>query len=145
MNNKKHIASLIAFIVFGILAIGSIESDEDTQKVQSQEPSYTLSADQLYREYESNEVAADAKYEGKVVIVYGIIQDIGKGITDEVYIVIGGSGFLDGVQCFFTEGEQSSIARLSKGQSVRVKGEVSGKFSRVRVKKCRLLKVGSDG
>lgn len=127
-NLKKHLASLLVLVVIGFLAIGSTDSDTDSEKVQSQAPSYTLTANQLYSEYDSNEVAADAKYKGKVVIVSGTIQDIGKDVMDDAYIVIGGEGFLDGVQCMFTKGEQSSVARLSKGQQVTIKGEVEGKM-----------------
>jgi len=137
-NAKRQVVSLVALMVFGILAIGSTDTDTDTQKVQSQVPSYTLSANQLYREYDDNEVAADAKYKGKIVIVSGKIQDIGKDIMDDAYIVIGGEGFLDGVQCTFTKGEQASIARLSKGQQVTVKGEVAGKMGNVLVNKASL-------
>ena len=137
-TTKRHIASLVTLLVFSVLAIGSTESEEDTKKVQSKTPSYTLSADQLYREYESNEVAADKKYKGKIVIVYGEIQDIGKDIMDEPYIVIGGEGFLDGVQCSFTKSQESSVASLSKGQDVKVKGEVSGKMGNVQIKNSSL-------
>ena len=138
MNLNKHISSFIVLVVVGILAVGSTDTDTDTQKIQLQSPSYTLSADQLYNEYNRNEVAADSKYKGKVVIVSGTIQDIGKDIMDDAYIVIGGSGFLDGVQCMFTKGMQSSVARLSKGQQVRVKGEVVGKMGNVLVNKCSM-------
>lgn len=137
-NLGKHIASAFLLLVLGILAAGSTDTDTDTQKVQSQAPSYTLSADQLYREYDSNEVSADAKYKGKVVIVSGTIQDIGKDIMDDAYIIIGGGGFLDGVQCTFTKGQQSSVARLSKGQRVTVKGEVAGKMGNILVNKASL-------
>jgi len=137
-NLKKHIASLVGIVVFVILTAGSFDTDKDTQEVQSQAASYTVSADELSSEYNSNEVAADAKYKGKIVIVSGTIQDIGKDFMDDAYIVIGGSGFLDGVQCSFTKGEQSSVARLSKGQEVTVKGEVAGKMGNVQVNKASL-------
>jgi len=137
-NLSRHIASFVVLAAFLILAVGSTDTDTDTQKVQSQAPSYTLSANQLYNEYNSNEVAADSKYKGKIVIVTGTIQDIGKDIMDDAYIVIGGGGFLDGVQCTFTKGEQSTVARLSMGQQVRVKGEVTGKMGNVLVNKCSL-------
>lgn len=137
-NLKKNIASVVVLVVLGIIAVGSIDTDTDTQKVQSQAPIYTISANQLYREYDSNEVAADEKYKGKVVIVSGAIQNIGKDIMGDAYIVIGGGGILDGVQCMFTKGEQSSVSRLSKGQQVRVKGEVAGKMGNILVKKCNL-------
>ncbi|HSG30894.1 MAG TPA: hypothetical protein VLB82_05045 [Thermodesulfobacteriota bacterium] len=122
---KKHISSLTVLIIFSILAIGTTDTDVDTKKVQSQSPAYTLTANQLYNEYKNNEVAADSKYKGKIVVVSGTVQDIGKDIMNEAYIVIGGTGLLDGVQCMFTKGQQSSVAKLSKGQQVKVKGEVS--------------------
>jgi type II secretory pathway pseudopilin PulG len=137
-NQNRNLASLVVLAVFLVLAAGSADTDTDTQKIQSQTSSYELSANQLFREYDQNEVAADAKYKGKVVVVTGTIQNIGKDIMDEAYIVIGGAGFLDGVQCTFTKGEQSSVARLSKGQQVRVKGEVAGRFGHVLINKSSL-------
>lgn len=137
-NLRRHILSLLALAVFGLLAAGSLDTDTDTKQTQTQTPSYTLSADQLYNEYKANEVAADARYKGKIVVVSGTIQNIGKDILDSAYIVVGGEGFLDGVQCSFTKGEESSVARLSKGQRVSVKGEVSGKMGNVQLNKCSL-------
>jgi len=135
---NRHIVSFVVLAFFGILAAGSIDTDTDTKKVQSQTPSYTLSANQLYRDYKANEVAADAKYKDRIVVVSGTIDSIGKDIMNQAYIVIGGEGFLDGVQCMFTKGEESSIAQLSKGQHVTVKGKVSGKMGNVLLNKCTL-------
>jgi tRNA_anti-like len=104
----------------------------------TQTASYTVIANKLYSEYDRNEVAADEKYKGKIIIVSGAIHDIGKDVMNNAYIVIGGKGFLDGVQCTFTKGEQSSVARLSKGQQVTVKGEVGGKMGNVLVNKASL-------
>ena len=101
-NLKKHIVSLVGLSVVGILAVGSTDTDKDTQKVQSQAASYTVSTHNWTVNTTAIRYAADAKYKGKVVIVSGTIQDIGKDIIDEAYIVIGGKGFLDGVQCTFT-------------------------------------------
>lgn len=136
-NKSQHVVSLFVLFLFIILAVGSVDTDSDTKEVQSKAVSYTLSADQLYGAYNDNEVAADTKYKGKVVIVYGMITDIGKDIMDDAYVIIDG-GFLNGVQCMFTQGEQSSVARLSKGQNVKIRGEVTGKMGNVLVSKCRL-------
>jgi len=135
---KKHIASIASLFVFVVLAAGSVDTDRDTRAIKSQTASYTVLANKLYSEYERNEVAADEKYNGKIIIVSGAIHDIGKDVMNNAYIVIGGKGFLDGVQCTFTKGEQSSIARLSKGQQVTVKGEVGGKIGNVLVNKASL-------
>jgi tRNA_anti-like len=134
----KHIASLVILLIFGVLAAGSINTDSDTKQVRSKTPDYGLSANELYNEYKANEVAADAKFKGKVVVVSGTIDSIGKDLMDQAYVVIGGKGFLDGVQCTFTKGEESSVARLSKGQHVTIKGEVAGKMGNVLVNKSSL-------
>ncbi len=137
-NRSKHLvtAVLVGFLI--ILAVGSTDTEEETVAVKEQAASYTVSANAIYSEYESNEVAADSKYKGKVIIVTGVIQDIGKDILDKAYIVVGGQGFLDGVQCAFAESQNSVIAQLSKGKSVKVKGKVNGKRGNVQLEKCSL-------
>jgi hypothetical protein len=137
-NLRKHGLSLIVLAFFALLAAGTTDTDTGTKKVQSQAPSYTLSASQLVKEYKANEVAADAKYKGSVVVVSGTIDSIGIDIMGQAYVVIGHQGFLDGVQCTFTKGEKSSVASLSKGQRVRIKGEVAGKMGNVLLNKCTL-------
>ena len=47
---------------------------------------------------------------------------------DTAYLVIGGSGFLDGVQCMLPAGQEGLVARVSKGQYVTLKGKVSGQI-----------------
>ncbi len=110
----------------------------NAQEALANAPDYVISANRLYQEYEYNEVSANYKYKGKIVLVSGTMQDIGNDLFGDPYIVIGGSGFLDGVQCSFNKSETLSIARLFKGQNVRIKGEVSGKLGNVQVKNCSL-------
>ena len=137
-NTLKHLCCAAGLVVLGLLTIGSGNTDSETEDVQSKTPSFTLSANDLYGAYDKNEVAADSKYKGKVVVITGTIQDIGKDIMDQAYIVVGGEGFLDGVQCTFSEGEQGTVAGLSKGQRVTVKGLVTGKMGNVQLGSARV-------
>ena len=57
----KHFFSLVVVSVFAVVAIGSIETDEDTKKVQSQAATYKLSANEIIKAYSENEVKADLK------------------------------------------------------------------------------------
>jgi len=136
-ENSYLVGSRINFLVF---IAGCVDTDEDTKATRAKPVSYSLTAKQLYEDYENNEVNADIKYKGKVVIVSGVIQDIGKDIMDSAYIIFGDDkGFLDDVQCMFTSSSgNSTIAQLSKGQSVSVKREVSGKMGNVLLSKCTL-------
>jgi len=131
-------------IVCIILAFGSVDSDSDTKDVQSQSAAYTLSANDLIQAYIKNEVTADSKYNGKVVAIYGRIEEIGKDIMDEAYITIGNvsSDFMDrSVQCSFTESELGSFGGLSKGMQVTIKGRVDGLMMNVRVNECRITDI----
>jgi len=98
---------------------------------QSQSSTYTLTADQLYSEFDANEVAAEAKYKKQIVTVSGVIQDIGTEILGRAYVIIGGRGFLDGVQCVFPDSEKPRIAVLSKGQHITIRGTVTGKMGNI--------------
>jgi len=142
MNSRRQLKSILSFItltIFLVLGAGSVETDTDTSKVSEQPSEITISATQLYREYDANQVAADAKYKDKIATVSGRVQNIGKDITDTAYLVIGGEGFLDGVQCMFSEGQQSEIANIQKGMSVTAKGKISGQaIGNVLMRNCSL-------
>jgi len=124
----KNALSAGVLTFFLILGGGSLDTDEGAEKISVATPDYVLSADTLFKAYDQNSVAADAKYEDKIVKVSGTIQSIGKDITDTAYLVIGGSGFLDGVQCMLPRGQENLVASVSKGQYVTLKGKVSGQI-----------------
>lgn len=142
MRQKHKIFQLLsaaALSSFLLLAVGSAETDSEAEKISVQAPAATLSANQLYQEYDANQVAADSKYKDKVIIVTGSIKNIGKDITDTAYVVIGGEGFLDGVQCMLPGGQEGVVAQLSKGQFVTAKGRVSGQaIGNVLLRNCTL-------
>ena len=111
----------------------------ETETAQPQTPSYEVSAKQLATDYEANEVKADIKYKGQFFIVTGTIKRIDKSFTDKVYIVLDDGRWLGGIYCNFSKDEESSVARLSKGQYVKVGGEVRGKsVGSVSLDRCRL-------
>ena len=127
-NWLKNILSAGALTIFIILGGGSFDTDGGAEKIAAATPDFVLSANTLYKEYERNSVAADAKYEDKIVKVSGTVQSIGKDITDTAYLVIGGTGFLDGVQCMMPGGQESAVANVREGQFVTLKGKVSGEM-----------------
>ncbi len=120
---------------FPNVAKATLEKQKETAK---HAPKYIVSADDLFMEYEGNEIAADRKYKGEIVLVHGTIENIGKDVMNDMFIVVGGSGLLDGVHCVFADDQESLVADLSKGQRVSVKGKVSGKLVYVLVRNCEL-------
>ena len=82
-----------------------------------------ISAQQLYENYQADEAAADKKYKGQVVVVYGTVIDVGKDGEGGSAVILedGKSG---GVVC--TVGEPSETINISPGQKIELEGTVEG-------------------
>jgi hypothetical protein len=133
----KKYAALLMIVLF--LAGCSSPDDTTTSKVKNEAPVFYMEATKLASDYAENETAADNKYKGKIVVIKGKIYEIGKDALDQPFIVIGGHAFgFGGVQCIFARGKNSSLAALSKGKVVSVKGKVSGKIVFVRIENSSL-------
>ena len=88
-----------------------------------------VSANALHSAYDSNELAADEQYRGKKLNITGTVYQIGRDISGSPFVVIGGSGMLDGVQCIFPDAASRKIALLKKGDKVVVIGKIAGKVA----------------
>ena len=100
---------------------------------------FTGTAKQLLQEFDDNEIAADRKYSGKLAIVTGRIGLIDEGTFGGLTLSLRDEYDFSGVQCSF-ENEQDLLT-LSKGQTVTMKGLVTGKtISYVFLKECTIIK-----
>ena len=100
-------------------------------------PKFTLTATALCKAYEDNEIAADSKYKGEIVLISGTIKSIEKMFGQSFVVLGSGSNSIYfNVQCFFEKSNEGQLASLSKGQRVRIKGVVSGKSMNISVNDC---------
>ena len=135
MKNIKSLLSIFLFIVIGFGSLDEFENLDQSPKVTSDSnPSVTISASKLYKEYNENEIAADEKYKGKIIEVTGVIRDIGNDIMDNAYITLVGNEYFGDIQCYFNE--KSVVAKLSKGKRVTVIGSCSGLMINVQINNC---------
>ena len=134
----KNIKSLISFFLFIIIAFGSLDEFENLEQspkvTPDSNPSVIITASKLYKEYNSNEIAADEKYKGKIIEVTGVIRDIGNDIMDNAYITLVGDEYFGDIQCYFNE--KSVVAKLSKGKRITVIGSCSGLMINVQINNC---------
>jgi len=134
----KNIKSLISFFLFVIIAFGSLDEFENLEQspkvTPDSNPSVIITASKLYKEYNSNEIAADEKYKGKIIEVTGVIRDIGNDIMDNAYITLVGDEYFGDIQCYFNE--KSVVAKLSKGKRITVIGSCSGLMMNVQINNC---------
>ena len=135
MKNIKSLLSIFLFIIIGFGSLDELENLDQSPKVTSDSnPSVTISASKLYKEYNENEIAADEKYKGKIIEVTGVIRDIGNDIMDNAYITLVGNEYFGDIQCYFNE--KSVVAKLSKGERITVIGSCSGLMINVQINNC---------
>jgi len=121
----KKLVSVILAALLALLIVGC-STESGTEDVASEKAAYSVNANAMMKEFKANEVKADEKYKDAVVTVKGKVTDMGKDITDEAYIIVCGTGMLDGVQCMFSKSGIDDISNLSKGDTVTVKGKYDG-------------------
>jgi hypothetical protein len=101
-------------------------------------PQPALRVEELLQAYESNEVAADARYKGKTIRIAGIVGDIKKDILNNPYVTVGtGAEFeIPVAQCMLAASSEGKAARLSQGQRIVVQGKVDGLLMNVLLSNC---------
>ena len=113
---------------------------ETATKTEVKEEAIKVSAVDLAKAYEDNEVSADKSYKDKTVEVSGKISDIGV-VVGQTYVVLSAEKdfAITNVQCFFKEqAEIDKVANLKKGDTCTIQGKVDGKSINVGVNGCTL-------
>lgn len=140
------ICIIVAAICFGAI-IGIIASEDSTSDSQSgieneSEIKYIeISANDIYSAFQENEIAADEKFNGKLVKITGIISSINSsGILTSANILLSVDGsFFGCVQCNFNSTNSKALANIKKGQSVTIIGTCGGLASfNVMINACEL-------
>lgn len=97
----------------------------------SQGPTEIITPNVLINDYANNEVAAEAKWQGTSVYMFGKIASIDRDNT-----VVIGESYQTGVRCQFEDNEKHSLLPLSRGENIQVQGEVVGQFA---MKNCKVV------
>jgi len=130
-SNKLHITVrvillIIALIILSGILIGYTLYNKPQRSVENEE-AVTVSATQLFKEFESNETEANAAYLNKAVLVTGTISEISSNQDGKAVLILETENPMFGVSCTLEEQAQG----LSAGSSVTVKGICTGYLSDV--------------
>lgn len=112
------------------------DSDEMT------EPEFVVVAiTDFVKEFDTNQLAAEAKYDGQIVRLTGFVSNISEDIVGTPFVIINPTReeyyFGTSVQCFFSD--KSELISLANGQEVTVQGEFDTQLMNVLVKKCQVV------
>jgi len=85
-----------------------------------------VSARELSRAYNANEVAANDQYKNKRIKVVGGIADIKENLWGSPVVSLEGCEIFQSVDCTFSNAARSELAALRKGRRAYIKGTVTG-------------------
>lgn len=134
------------FIIIGIFAPKSdtktASNSQNTATVTAapKVPELSVKASTFIADYNSNEVGADKKYKDKFVEITGQVNSVGVMFDKTFVLIQGGQYDVFMVQCMISDKDKDSVADLSKGQSVTMRGTVEGKSLHITVNSCQLVK-----
>lgn len=101
-------------------------------------PDFTLSAEALSNEFESDEDAASKKYIDKVVEITGPVSSVALGSDSIVNVTLSEPGALSGIICSF-QGRSVDDIKVKKGDVATIRGECSGILLDVLMNNCVLI------
>ena len=134
---KTYRNSLALVLTFGlwmmlIFGCSSFRKAMNEKRAEREGPGITVSAEDLYKAYESNVADADKLYQGKMVIVTGTVGTIStpeQGMGRPAIVLIDGKQ-KPIVNCFgFSADAKDAIAKLKTGDKVTVKGKCMGRIA----------------
>lgn len=130
---KNSIINLIFVSVFGLVVILGCSAPKETANGPA--PSNTtaaatdkpmaVSAKNLTKTYDENELAANEKYKDKFLAVSGKVESIAETFGN-VTVSLEGHNVVLTVLCSFEESEKASVAKLKKGQQATLVGKSDG-------------------
>ena len=132
---KKIVVSILVLLCIG-LVYGFYLYNKKTPSLENEKPDYTLTADELYTSFSTDEASAIEKYEGKILQVSGKVLMLTQ--TDSISnVVLNAEDALFGaVNCSFNTLKET----LQKEENIVVKGQCQGYLTNVILNNCVLVK-----
>jgi len=132
---KKIVVSILVLLCIG-LVYGFYLYNKKTPSLENEKPDYTLTADELYTNFSTDEASAMEKYEGKILQVSGKVLMLTQ--TDSISnVVLNAEDALFGsVNCSFSTLKET----LQKKENIVVKGQCQGYLTNVILNNCVLVK-----
>lgn len=122
----KRTILLIVLALFVVLGFyGYREYFRKNKDLQDVAPEATITAPELIRAFETDSAGANKSYLGKIVAVSGTVKSMEKE-EGAATVVLGEPGTTSSVRCSMDTAHRAEVATLKEGQSVTVKGALTG-------------------
>lgn len=135
---KTKIAIVLITLLLIAAAFGYYKFNQKVAGLENETPDYTISANDLFNEFETDEVSALEKYENKILLVTGIVEDIKETDSLTNIILSADNAMVGGVNCAFPK----HFNLPNKGDEVSIKGRCLGYLMTVILNNCTMEQCG---
>ncbi|MBL0343140.1 MAG: hypothetical protein IPP71_21090 [Bacteroidetes bacterium] len=108
-------------------------------KLDNADAEYSLNADELFRQFENDEAAANKKYLGKIIEVNGKVRDLSIGDNGELNLIMASESDMFGINCGIGNSSEMQYKNYKVGDSILVKGECTGISMDVVLTRCVIV------
>jgi hypothetical protein len=116
------------------------KSGQYAEPVQSPDGVYNLGAVRLWRDYEQNEVAADARYKDQRLRVTGTVVNIERDYEGRPVVHLFGGNAIFPTVARLNKADLPAVARLKKGDEIVVRCIGAGREMRMpQLERCLML------
>lgn len=115
---------LILFLLVGFVVKYTLFNFSE-KNIANQTAIATLNSDELINSFTLNEKKSIALYEGKIIEVRGEIKEI-SFINERITVILSSNNKTFGVLCDMNPNQKEKIKKLSKNETITVKGICKG-------------------
>ncbi len=133
----KKIIIILCILGIGAASFGFYYYHLPRKGVSGLNPVEIADAKVLFDEFMADEGAANKKYLGKVIEVFGIVQSVNTDDRGSMNVMIDSENDMGSVNCQFEK--QSKMPEIKTGNSVLIKGICSGILMDVVLVDCEVV------
>ena len=147
VKNKKGLVLVLMLIVLILSACSSTTpTDSNTPSSNSEvqatpEAAIEVDTKAFVTEFDENQLAAEAKYKGKIVKFTGYVDNISEDIVGEAFVKIDPNNdqyyYGTSIQCYFKS--KDALLNLKNGQQVTLQGRFDSQIMNILVKDCQVM------
>ena len=128
---KKVILSILVIVGIGVF-YGFYIYNKKVPSLENATPDYTLTADELFSSFSSDEANAMKTYEGKVIQVSGNVLSVTPTDSISNVVLSAKDALFGGINCSFNNLENAP----TKGQNITLKCQCQGYLTNVILNNC---------
>ncbi len=135
---RVRIIIVAALLIIG-LALAMFLYNKPHAELQNKTADFSLTATDLFADFDRDEAAANAKYLDKIIQISGIIDEKIPSADGGMTLLIKDAEKMFGVNCAFLPEASAELEQLQTGTQVSLKGICTGMLLDVNLSRCVLV------